>query len=178
MKTKNILIPVAIIGIILSCKHNDQQSQDFEDNATFISDKYIIPLLNDEINTLFFSIKNCSAEHGRYEKELLTAKKIIQNYEPFRESSVSELSRFTKLDQEINDVVRSYLEETNRFGRDSTLYDSKIVEIKTTEAHYSQLASELLAIKVRNALFLLSTYTCTSELDMDKKNYPIESLSK
>jgi hypothetical protein len=176
---KRIFRVLLFTPIFISCISNDDFEPNFEKNTIFISEEYILPLLQEEIATLMRSVKSCSIESDKkYQKELEFASKIFGYYKVLEtDYSNIEFEELLKYDQKINDVMLDYLVATNRQKKDKSLFNEKVAKIKLSDAKYSQLVLQLLMIKIRNSLFFISTNTCTSETDMDCKSYPIESIN-
>jgi len=159
---------ILIINGLLSCKQNsDGCSEHFKQDVLKMYND-VIWLLDDEVHMLGGSIQNCYSDNPeRYEIQYIAYRQIRRLYDEL-ESKFEHMdsTAISEADAMINQIIKDYLHGIHSDSILDNQFERVIVGFDLTKVRHFPMTSVLFSIKIRNALFLISLDTCTSEKDM------------
>lgn len=168
----------SIILIVASCQTNNETfrcKSEIEELKT-INKELVSELLHNHILLLERSITKCyNVNNIKYENSFLLMQEIVGVYDEINNSESTEIST-SLIDTIIDYKMKNYIDDINLWVKYEDVFENKITNLNTKELNFISTKLIMFNFKVRNSLLMISLNTCISELDMDLKDYQIESI--
>jgi hypothetical protein len=172
------LVLILFILFVASCHPNNESTRcksEVEELKT-INNELVSELLHHQILLLERSITKCyNLNNTKYENSYLLMKDIVGVYDEMNNTESTEIN-ISLMDTIIDYKMKNYIDDINLWVKYEDVFENKITNLNTKEFNFISTKLIMFNFKVKNSLLIISLNTCSSELDMDLKDYQIESI--